>query len=68
MPISVLLVDDEPLYAMLLAQRLSGRDFVVAVAADGDEALASAAQTRREEFTARALAQRLLPLLAEVAG
>jgi signal transduction histidine kinase len=43
MPISVLLVDDEPLYASLLAQRLSGRDFAVAVAADGDEALTTAA-------------------------
>ena len=39
MPITVLLVDDEPLYAALLAQRLESRDFVAVVAADGDEAL-----------------------------
>ncbi|MFP5257715.1 MAG: sensor histidine kinase [Acidobacteriota bacterium] len=45
MPISVLLVDDEPLYAALLAQRLSGRDFAVTVAADGDEALRAAASS-----------------------
>lgn len=42
MPISVLLVDDEPLYAALLAQRLESRDFAVTVAADGDEALRAA--------------------------
>jgi len=45
MPISVLLVDDEPLYAALLAQRLESRDFVVTVAADGDEALHAAASS-----------------------
>ena len=43
MPISVLLVDDEPLYAALLAQRLTSRDFTVTVATDGDEALRAAA-------------------------
>ncbi|MHC1712813.1 MAG: sensor histidine kinase [Solidesulfovibrio sp.] len=42
MPISVLLVDDEPHYAALLAQRLESRDFAVTVAADGDEALRAA--------------------------
>ena len=45
MPISVLLVDDEPLYAALLAQRLESRDFAVTVAADGDEALRAAASS-----------------------
>ncbi|MHC1790259.1 sensor histidine kinase [Solidesulfovibrio sp.] len=45
MPISVLLVDDEPLYAALLAQRLTSRGFAVMVAADGDEALRTAASS-----------------------
>jgi signal transduction histidine kinase len=45
MPISVLLVDDEPHYAALLAQRLESRDFAVTVAADGDEALRAAASS-----------------------
>ena len=42
MAISVLLVDDEPVYAALLAQRLESRDFAATVAADGDEALRAA--------------------------